>query len=133
MGQEEYQELASFLKRFVRRFKLLQGVEAICLTAICSLLLFALGPAVQQIKNFFPYAPLVYSVITGATLLALIVWTLIQLSRRFSQEHAARFIEPLSHGVIHGVTVLSMALSAPAARSTSFGWRARRSASARWA
>src|SRR5918993_5526122 len=93
MGQEEFQELSSFLKRFIRRFKFLKGIEGVCLTAICALLLFAVGPGVGQIKDFFPYAPLVYSVITGATLLALIVWTLIQLSRRFSQEHAARFIE----------------------------------------
>ncbi len=93
MGQEEFQELSSFLKRFIRRFKFLKGVEGVCLTAICAVLLFAIGPGVEQIKDLFPYAPLVYSVITGATLLALIVWTLIQLSRRFSQEHAARYIE----------------------------------------
>ena len=43
MGQEEYQELSSFLKRFSRRFKLLQGIEGICLTAICAVLLFAAG------------------------------------------------------------------------------------------
>jgi soluble cytochrome b562 len=93
MGQEEYQELSTFLKRFIRRFKLLQGIEAICLTAICALLLFALGPAVQQIKNFFPYAPLVYSVVTGVVLLVLFVWTVIRLCRRFSQERAALYIE----------------------------------------
>jgi hypothetical protein len=93
MGQEEYQELSSFLKRFIRRFKLLQGIEAICLAAICALLLFALGPAVQQIKNFFPYAPLVYSALTGAVFLVLFIWTVIRLCRRFSQERAALYIE----------------------------------------
>src|SRR5918999_1742420 len=93
MGQEEFQEVSSFLKRFIRRFKFLKGVEGVCLTAICALLLFAVGPGVEQIKYFLPYAPLVYSVITGATLLGLIVWTVVQLSRRFSQEHAARYIE----------------------------------------
>jgi soluble cytochrome b562 len=93
MGHEEYQELSSFLKRFVRRFKLLQGVEAVCLTAICALLLFALGPAVWQIKSFFPYAPLIYSGLTGAVFLVLFVWTVIRLCRRFSQERAALYIE----------------------------------------
>jgi hypothetical protein len=93
MGREEYQELSSFLKRFIRRFKLLQGIEAICLAAICALLLFALGPAVQQIKNFFPYAPLVYSALTGAVFLVLFIWTVIRLCRRFSQERAALYIE----------------------------------------
>ena len=93
MGQEEFQELSSFLKRFIRRFKFLQGIEGVCLTAICALLLFAIGPGVDQVKNSFPYAPLVYSVITAATLLGLILWTLIQLARRFSQEHAARYVE----------------------------------------
>lgn len=93
MGQEEFQELSLFLKRFIRRFKFLQGIEGVCLTAICALLLFAVGPGVDHIKNSFPYAPLVYSVITAATLLGLILWTLIQLARRFSQEHAARYVE----------------------------------------
>jgi hypothetical protein len=93
MGQEEFQELSSFLKRFIRRFKFLKGIEGICLTAICALLLLAVGPGVEQIKTFFPYAPLVYSVITAATLLGLIFWTIIQLARRFSQEHAARYVE----------------------------------------
>ena len=65
MGQEEFQELSSFLKRFIRRFKFLKGVEGLCLTAICALLLFAVGPGVEQIKNFLSYAPLVYSVITA--------------------------------------------------------------------
>ncbi|MPZ77799.1 MAG: DUF4175 family protein [Deltaproteobacteria bacterium] len=93
MGQEEFQELSSFLRRFIRRFKVLQGIEGVCLTAICAVLLFAVGPGVEQIKNFFPYAPLVYSIVTGATLLGLIVWTVVRLSRRFSQERAARYIE----------------------------------------
>jgi Domain of unknown function (DUF4175) len=93
MGQEEYQELSSFLKRFIRRFKLLQGIEGICLTAICALLLFALGPGVQQIKGFVPYAPLAYSIVTAAVLCFLLGWTLIRLCRRFSQERAALYIE----------------------------------------
>ncbi len=93
MGQEEYQELSSFLKRFIRRFKLLQGIEGICLTAICALLLFALGPGIEQIKSYFPYAPLVYSLVTAAVLLVLVGWTVIRLCRRFSQERAALYIE----------------------------------------
>src|SRR5216684_1278775 len=93
MGQEEFQELSSFLKRFIRRLKFLQGVEGLCLTAICALLLFALGPGVQQIKNIFPYAPLAYSVLTGAVLLISVGWTVIRFFRRLSQERAALYIE----------------------------------------
>ncbi|HSE85214.1 MAG TPA: DUF4175 family protein [Candidatus Binatia bacterium] len=93
MGQEEYQELSSFLKRFIRRFKLLQGIEGICLTTICALLLFALGPGIQQIKGFVPYAPLAYSIVTVAVLLFLVGWTVVRLCRRFSQERAALYIE----------------------------------------
>ena len=93
MGQEEYQELSSFLKRFIRRFKLFQGIEGICLTAICALLLFALGPGIQQVKSFVPYAPLAYSIVTAAVLLFLAGWTVIRLCRRFSQERAALYIE----------------------------------------
>jgi hypothetical protein len=93
MGQEEFQELSSFLKRFIRRFKFLEGVEGLCLTTIGALLLFALGPGVQQIKNFFPYAPLAYSVFTAVVLLVLVGWTVIRFCRRFSHERAALYIE----------------------------------------
>ena len=51
MGQEEYQELSSFLRRFIRRLKLLEGVEGLCLTAICALLLFALGPGIETAET----------------------------------------------------------------------------------
>ena len=54
MGQEEYQELSSFLKRFIRRFKLLQGIEGICLTAICAVLLFGAGPGIYQLPSSSP-------------------------------------------------------------------------------
>ncbi len=54
MGQEEYQELSSFLRRFIRRLRLLRGLEGLCLTAICALLLFALGAGVFELKEFFP-------------------------------------------------------------------------------
>ena len=93
MGQEEYQELSSFLRRFIRRFKFLQGIEGLCLTAICALLLFALGPGVQQIKNFLPYAPLAYSGLAAVVLLLPVGWTVWRLLRRFSQEQAAVYIE----------------------------------------
>jgi len=93
MGQEEYQELSSFLRRFIRRLKLLQGAEGLCLTAICTLLLFALGPGVVQLTNFFPYAPLVYSLLTALVLLAAVGWSLFRFLRRLSQERAALYIE----------------------------------------
>ena len=93
MGQEEYQELASFLKRFVRRLKLLRGIEGLCLSAICAVLLFAAGPAVFYLKNPLPYAPLAYSVITGLVLLAVVAWTIFRFLGRMSQERAALYIE----------------------------------------
>jgi soluble cytochrome b562 len=93
MGQEEYQELSSFLKRFIRRFKFFQGIEGVCLTAICALLLFALGPGIQQIKAYVPYAPLAYSITTAIVLFALLVWTIIRPCLKFPQERAALYIE----------------------------------------
>src|SRR6267142_5675400 len=93
MGQEEYQELSSFLRRFIRRLKLLEGVEGLCLTAICALLLFALGPGVDQLKNLVPYAPLAYSILTALVLLAAVGWSLFRFLRRLSQERAALYIE----------------------------------------
>jgi soluble cytochrome b562 len=93
MGQEEYQELSSFLKRFVRRFRFLEGIDGICLTAICALVLFALGPGIFYLRNFFPYAPLVYALLSGAVLLFLAARTLMRIFRRFSHERAAIYIE----------------------------------------
>jgi len=93
MGQEEYQELSSFLRRFTRRLRLFQGLEALCVTAICAVLLFALGAGIFEIKNFFPYAPLAYSILTVAVLLGVLGWSCFRLVRRFSQERAALYIE----------------------------------------
>ena len=93
MGQEEYQELASFLRRFSRRVRLLHGLEGLCLIAICALLLFALGAGIFEVKNLFPYAPLAYTVLTAAVLIAVIGWSLFRFVRRLSQERAALYIE----------------------------------------
>ncbi|HWP23856.1 MAG TPA: DUF4175 family protein, partial [Candidatus Binatia bacterium] len=93
MGQEEFQELSSFLRRFIRRLKWLRGVEGLCATAIAALVLFAMGPGVDRLKDHFPYAPLAYSILTGLVLLAVIGWSLFRLLGRFSQERAALYIE----------------------------------------
>ena len=93
MGQEEYQYLSAFLRRFTRRFKLLRAIEGVCLTAICALLLLALGPGIAELKNIFPYAPLAYTILTAIVLLAAVGWTLFHFLRRFSRETAALYIE----------------------------------------
>jgi soluble cytochrome b562 len=93
MGQEEYQELSSFLRRFTRRVTLIQGIEGICLTAVCTLLLLALGPGVQAIKNFIPFAPVIYSAVSAVVLIAMLAWTAFRFCRRPSQERAALYIE----------------------------------------
>ncbi|MEK7335043.1 MAG: DUF4175 family protein, partial [Candidatus Binatota bacterium] len=93
MGQEEYRELSTFLARFVRRLKILKGVEGLCLTGISFMLLFSLGPGIQGIKSFFPYAPLLYSILTAILLLFLVGWTLFRWSRRVPKEWAALYIE----------------------------------------
>ena len=93
MGQEEYSELASFLQRFIGRFKALKGLEGLCLIGICLLLLFSLGLAVREIKAIFPYAPALYSLIAGLLLIIILGWTIFQWRRRVSQEWAALVIE----------------------------------------
>ncbi|MEK6600443.1 MAG: DUF4175 family protein [Candidatus Binatota bacterium] len=93
MGQEEYRELSDFLSRFIRRLKMLKGVEGLCLTAICLILLFGLGTGIQEIKGILPYAPLVYSLLTAALVLLLLGWTLFQFAQRVPRERAALYIE----------------------------------------
>ncbi|HME60689.1 MAG TPA: hypothetical protein VKH62_05520, partial [Candidatus Binatia bacterium] len=93
MGQEEYQELSSFLRRFIRRLRLFQGLETLCLIAICAALLFGLGAGIFEIKTFFPYAPLAYSMLAAAVLLCVVAWACFRCLRRFPQERAALLIE----------------------------------------
>ena len=93
MGHEEYQELSSFLRRFTRRLTLVQGSEALCLTAVCALLLLALGPGIKELTRFIPYAPVAYSAVTGLVLLLMAAWTVHCFLSGPSQEHAALYIE----------------------------------------
>jgi Domain of unknown function (DUF4175) len=93
MGQEEYSELAAFLRRFIRRFRAVKGLEGICLFGIALVLLFSLGLAVKEIKYFFPYAPAIYAALAAAVVIAPLGWTLFQLWRRVSDEWAALYIE----------------------------------------
>ncbi|TAJ80066.1 hypothetical protein EPO44_18925, partial [bacterium] len=95
MGQEEYRELSTFLARFISRLRTLRGVEGLCLTGICLILLFSLGLAVQEIKALFPYAPLLYSFLAAVLLLSIVGWTLFRWSRRVPQEWAALYIEKI--------------------------------------
>jgi len=93
MGQEEYSELAAFLRRFIRRFRAVKGLEGLCLFGIAVVLLFSLGLAVKEIKHFFPYAPAIYTVLAAAAMIAPLGWTFFQLWRRVSDEWAALYIE----------------------------------------
>ncbi len=125
MGQEEYQELSSFLRRFIRRLKLLEGVEGLCLTAICALLLFALGPGVDQLKNLVPYAPLAYSILTAIVLLTALGWSLFRFLRRLSQERAALYIEQkqprLRNNLINSLQLYPQVVGAENAQGFSSG------------
>ena len=93
MGQEEYQDLASFLNRLTRRLTMLKGVEGLCLTATCLLLAFSLGLAVEELKLYFPYAPIIYALVTLVSLGAALGWTLFQFLRKISRERAALYVE----------------------------------------
>src|SRR5258705_550954 len=125
MGQEEYQELSSFLRRFIRRLKLLEGVEGLCLTAICALLLFALGPGIEQLKNLVPYAPLAYSILTAIVLLTALGWSLFRFLRRLSQERAALYIEQkqprLRNNLINSLQLYPQVVGAENAQGFSSG------------
>ena len=120
MGQEEYQELASFLRRFNRRLRLVYGLEGLCVIAICALLLFALGAGIFELKDLLPYAPLVYTVLTAVVLFVVVGWSLFRFLRRLSQERAALYIEQrhpkLRNNLINSLQLypqISQARSAP--------------------
>ncbi|HWP56433.1 MAG TPA: DUF4175 family protein [Candidatus Acidoferrales bacterium] len=93
MGQEDYQDLASFLNKLIRRLKLLEGAEGLCLTAIALLVAFSLGLAVEELKSYFPYAPVVYALATFALLGLGLAGTLVRVCKRVSRERAALYVE----------------------------------------
>lgn len=93
MGQEDYRELSSFLKRFILRTRLIKGMEGVALIAVCALIFFSLGIGIEAIKGLFPYAPVIYSALTISIIAALVGWTLFQSFRKLSQEGTARYIE----------------------------------------
>ena len=93
MGQEDYRELSSFLVRFIGRLKWVKTLEGLCLIGISLLLLFSLGLGIREIKAVFPYAPMVYALLTAVLLLLLLGRMLFQWLRRISQEWAALYIE----------------------------------------
>ena len=112
--------MSSFLRRFIRRLKLLQGLEGLCRMAICALLLFALGAGIFELRNFFPYGPLVYSVLTAVVLVAALGWSIFRFARRLSHERAALYIEQkqpkLRNNLINSLQLypqVSQARSAP--------------------
>ena len=93
MGQQDYQEVATFVDRLIRRLKWLRGLEGLCLSAICLLLLFSLGLGVKEIKVVFPYAPALYSAVAVALVLLLAARVLYQCLGRIPREWAALYIE----------------------------------------
>ena len=93
MGQDDYKELSSFVDRFVRRGRVVRGLEGLCLISLFLLLIIPLGLGIQEIKASFPYATVMYSVLTSIVALFLLGWTVLQLLRVVSRERAARNIE----------------------------------------
>ncbi len=68
-------------------------MEGLFLIGVCVLVLFPLGLAVQYIKDIFPYAPLIYTVLTLISAVILISWTASQCLKKRPKEWSARFIE----------------------------------------
>lgn len=91
--EEEYRPIDEFLRRFVTRLKNVQGLEALCLFATALVVLTATGVGVDLVKERLPYAPLVFSVVSIATLLALAGFTLYSFLRHRGPAWAARAIE----------------------------------------
>ena len=93
MHEEDYRPIDDFLQRFVNRLRRIQGLEALCLAGTALAVLAALGMGVDAVKELLPYAPLAFSLLTIATLLAVTGFTLLRFLRSRSLSWAARAIE----------------------------------------
>ncbi len=91
--EREYGQVRDFLHRFERRLRTVRGMEALCLTGAAAPVLAALGLGVDAVKGWLPYAPLALSLLSAATLLALVGYTLLCFLRPHSLSWAARRIE----------------------------------------
>ena len=91
--EREYGQIRDFLRRFVRRFRTVRGMEALCLTVAAAPVLAALGLGVDAVKGWLPYAPLALSILSAATLPALAGYTLLCFLRPHGLWWAARRIE----------------------------------------
>ena len=93
MHEEDYRPIGNFLQRFVDRLRRTQGLEALCLAGTALAVLAALGMGVDAVKELLPYAPLAFSLLSVATLLAVAGVTLLRFLRSRSLSWAARAIE----------------------------------------
>ena len=93
MHEEDYRPIDDFLQRFVNRLRRIQGLEALCLAGTALAVLAALGMGVDAVKELLPYAPLAFSLLSIATLLAVTGFTLLRFLRSRSLSWAARAIE----------------------------------------
>ena len=93
MHEEDYRPINDFLQRFVNRLRRIQGLEALCLAGTALAVLAALGMGVDAVKELLPYAPLAFSLLSIATLLAVTGFTLLRFLRSRSLSWAARAIE----------------------------------------
>lgn len=93
MHEDQYQQIRDFLKRFIWRCRAVGVMEAVCYLGAGLAVVFGLGLAVDLLKGPLPYAPLVYSVLTAATLLVLLGAVLFRFFQPKKLEWAARIIE----------------------------------------
>ncbi len=93
MHEEDYRPIDDLLRRFVNRLRRVEGLEALCLAGTALSVLAALGVGVDAVKGSLPYAPLAFSVLAIATLLAMTGVTLYRFLKSRSLSWAARAIE----------------------------------------
>ena len=95
MHEEDYRPIDDFLRGFVNRSRRVRGLESLCLAGTALAVLAALGMGVDAVKEHLPYAPLAFSLLSVATLLAVTGLTLWHFLRSRSLSWAARAVERL--------------------------------------
>ncbi len=93
MKHNHYQRIKTFIQRVTLRIRLLTFLERFALLIAGMSLLLLLGLGIAPLQSFWGYAPLLYTLLGGGMVVALVVFTFSPFFLRYSPDRVALLIE----------------------------------------